>query len=57
MDSYPTTDPKKQQQDPTLRFSSRVENYVRYRPGYPHAVVETLANECGVNGPCHSHML
>jgi SAM-dependent methyltransferase len=34
-------------QDPTLRFSSRVENYVKYRPGYPSGVMETLTNECG----------
>jgi ubiquinone/menaquinone biosynthesis C-methylase UbiE len=33
---------------PTLRFSGRVENYVKYRPGYPHAVIETLAKECGL---------
>ena len=31
---------------PTLRFSSRVENYVKYRPGYPSGVIETLAKEC-----------
>lgn len=34
--------------DPTQRFSSRVENYVRYRPGYPPAVIELLKNECGI---------
>jgi SAM-dependent methyltransferase len=33
--------------DPTRRFSSRVENYIKYRPDYPRAVVETLAGECG----------
>jgi hypothetical protein len=33
---------------PTERFSSRVENYARYRPGYPAAIVETLAEECGL---------
>jgi SAM-dependent methyltransferase len=32
----------------TLRFSSRVENYVKYRPGYPAGVIETLAKECGL---------
>ncbi len=36
-------------QDPTQRFSSRVENYVRYRPGYPPAVIDLLKNECGLN--------
>lgn len=35
--------------DPTLRFSSRVENYVKYRPRYPHEVIETLQAECGLS--------
>lgn len=30
------------------RFSSRVENYSRYRPGYPTAIVDLLKNECGL---------
>lgn len=30
------------------RFSSRVENYVRYRPGYPSEIVELLKSECGL---------
>jgi ubiquinone/menaquinone biosynthesis C-methylase UbiE len=34
--------------DATQRFSSRVENYVRYRPGYPREVVELLKQECGL---------
>ena len=34
--------------DPTRRFSSRVENYVRYRPRYPRQVLDTLAGECGL---------
>jgi SAM-dependent methyltransferase len=34
--------------DPTQRFSSRVENYIKYRPGYPQAVVSTLQRECGL---------
>jgi len=34
--------------DSTLRFSSRVENYIKYRPGYPTGVIETLARECGL---------
>ena len=33
----------------TERFSSRVENYVRYRPGYPAAVVALLEKECGLS--------
>jgi SAM-dependent methyltransferase len=28
------------------RFSSRVENYIRYRPGYPTEILELLKNEC-----------
>lgn len=35
-------------QDPTKRFSSRVENYVRFRPGYPKEILELLRNECGL---------
>ena len=35
-------------QDSTQRFSSRVGNYVRYRPGYPSAVIDLLKNECGL---------
>lgn len=33
---------------PTARFSDRVENYVRYRPGYPREVIELLRSECGL---------
>jgi SAM-dependent methyltransferase len=32
--------------DVTQRFSSRVENYIKYRPGYPAGVLETLRSEC-----------
>ena len=35
--------------DPTQRFSSRVENYVRYRPGYPPAVIDLLRADCGLS--------
>jgi ubiquinone/menaquinone biosynthesis C-methylase UbiE len=35
-------------QDPTARFSSRVENYVRYRPGYPKEVLDLLRKQCGL---------
>ena len=31
---------------PTTRFSTRVENYVKYRPGYPDAVLAWLRAEC-----------
>ena len=34
--------------DPTKRFSSRVENYSRYRPSYPRQVLELLSEECGL---------
>lgn len=33
--------------DPTQRFSSRVDNYVRCRPAYPPAVIKLLRDECG----------
>lgn len=35
-------------QDPTQRFSSKVENYVRYRPGYPPEVIQLLGEQCGL---------
>lgn len=34
--------------DPTKRFSNRVENYVRYRPGYPAEIISLLRDECGL---------
>jgi SAM-dependent methyltransferase len=34
---------------PTERFSGRVENYRRYRPGYPPAAIELLATHCGLS--------
>lgn len=34
--------------DAAQRFSSRVENYVRYRPGYPAEVIDLLKAECGM---------
>jgi ubiquinone/menaquinone biosynthesis C-methylase UbiE len=33
---------------PTQRFSSRVENYVRFRPSYPPQVIDLLRDECGL---------
>jgi SAM-dependent methyltransferase len=33
---------------PTARFSDRVENYVRYRPGYPPEILDMLRTECGL---------
>ena len=32
----------------TSRFSDRVENYIRYRPGYPSDVLRVLEQECGL---------
>jgi len=32
----------------TSRFSDRVDDYVRYRPDYPAALLEWLQRECGV---------
>jgi SAM-dependent methyltransferase len=34
--------------DPTTRFSTRVSDYVKYRPGYPQEVVPLLEEECGL---------
>lgn len=34
--------------DPAQRFTSRVDSYVKYRPGYPSAVVDLLREECGL---------
>jgi len=33
---------------PTERFSSRAEDYARYRPGYPQAAIGLLAARCGL---------
>lgn len=34
--------------DSTRRFSNRVDNYVKYRPSYPTAVLTCLQDECGL---------
>ena len=34
--------------DATQRFSSRVDNYVRFRPGYPSEILDLLKNECSL---------
>jgi SAM-dependent methyltransferase len=34
--------------DPTQRFSTRVDNYVKYRPGYPAGVLATLQEDCSL---------
>jgi len=36
----------------TSRFSDRVENYVRYRPGYPSEALRALESKCGLT-PAH----
>ncbi|HYM75207.1 MAG TPA: class I SAM-dependent methyltransferase [Candidatus Dormibacteraeota bacterium] len=36
----------------TSRFSDRVENYIRYRPGYPPEILPVLRRECGL-APSH----
>lgn len=36
--------------DPRNRFSTRVDNYIRYRPGYPAEVIELAISNCGL-GP------
>lgn len=33
----------------TSRFSDRVENYIRYRPGYPPDALRYLQDECGLS--------
>jgi SAM-dependent methyltransferase len=38
--------------DPTRRFSSRVVDYLRYRPGYPGAVIGILQAQCGLTPAC-----
>jgi SAM-dependent methyltransferase len=38
--------------DPTGRFSDRVDEYVRHRPGYPPQLVELLRRECGLGPGC-----
>jgi SAM-dependent methyltransferase len=34
---------------PSERFSSRVDNYVRYRPSYPPSAIELLKTRCGLS--------
>ncbi len=37
------------ERDPLRRFSSRVQDYVRYRPSYPAGIAALLEHECGLN--------
>ena len=34
--------------DPTSRFSNRVRDYIKHRPGYPRALVTLLEEDCGL---------
>ena len=34
--------------DPTQRFSDRVDDYIRYRPDYPSALIALLEQQCGL---------
>ena len=34
--------------DPTKRFSNRVQNYLKYRPSYPAAIIPLLESECAL---------
>jgi SAM-dependent methyltransferase len=36
------------QMEPRQRFTNRVEDYVRYRPGYPRGVIDVLRENCGL---------
>jgi 2-polyprenyl-3-methyl-5-hydroxy-6-metoxy-1,4-benzoquinol methylase len=36
--------------DAKERFSTRVSDYVRYRPSYPSALLELLRGECALPG-------
>ncbi len=38
--------------DATRRFSDRVDNYVRYRPSYPAAMLDFLASDLGLAPGC-----
>lgn len=39
--------------DATTRFSSRVDNYVRYRPGYPSEILDLLRDKCALTPSAH----
>ena len=34
--------------DPRQAFSRRVQDYIKYRPGYPAEVIEAMVSECGL---------
>lgn len=35
--------------DPLTRFSSRSDNYAKFRPGYPAEIIEVLKSDCGLS--------
>jgi len=35
--------------DPLKRFSTRVENYAKYRPGYPVEIIDLLSSQCDLS--------
>lgn len=39
--------------DTKERFTSRVSNYVKYRPHYPEALIQILRKECGLASEWH----
>lgn len=38
--------------DPLERFTDRVDDYIRHRPGYPSGLIDLLASECGLGAGC-----
>jgi SAM-dependent methyltransferase len=42
------SDREDKRMDSAQRFSNRVENYIKFRTGYPGALIETLRKECGL---------
>lgn len=38
--------------DSKARFTDRVDDYVKYRPGYPREVIDLLARECSLGQAC-----
>src|ERR1017187_8835274 len=43
-----TSAPESSDLDPLRRFSDRVEDYVRYRPGYPAGLIRALRSKAGL---------
>jgi len=35
--------------DSISRFNTRVESYAKYRPTYPHVVIDVLTANCGLS--------